>query len=261
MTDKQQPAAPPERLWLLRNDDDSFDDCWQMSTIEGSGDIEYARVHPVDDARVEEMRERRQEAAALEARRGYSHPLERPTWADVDYLLSLRPQPRLKDDGAASLVEEIAGAPFDCPSIRAELLDGLQQRSGKEVQALIAKHCTTAPAESSEPVAKFDVEWRRPNEAEVLQCQGLTADSLALRIRAAIRSYGRVELLSLTPATSSERRCGEVRVDAQGHSWEHRVAVDSVQCPHCLFTFDAAHTDGDSGGYSCPNCEGCPSVG
>lgn len=51
-----------------------------------------ARVHPVDDARVGEIRERRTKADVLKTRRGYSHPLERPTWADVDYLLSLLPQ-------------------------------------------------------------------------------------------------------------------------------------------------------------------------
>lgn len=32
---------PRERIWLLRNEDGSLDDCWQMSTIQGSGDLEY----------------------------------------------------------------------------------------------------------------------------------------------------------------------------------------------------------------------------
>lgn len=45
MTNKPQSTTePPDRIWLLRNDDASIDDCWQMSTITGSDDIEYARV-------------------------------------------------------------------------------------------------------------------------------------------------------------------------------------------------------------------------
>jgi hypothetical protein len=46
---------------------------------------------------------------------------------------------------------------------------------------------------------RFDVKWRRPNEPEVLECHGLTADLLAFRIRAALRNYGRVDLLALIP--------------------------------------------------------------
>lgn len=46
--------------------------------------------------------------------------------------------------------------------------------------------------------------------------------------------------------------------DEGGHAWERRANVDCVECPHCLFTFAAIHTTGDSDGYSCPNCEGCP---
>lgn len=40
-------VEPPECIWLLRNEDGTLDDYWQMSTIEGGGDIQYTRV-PVD---------------------------------------------------------------------------------------------------------------------------------------------------------------------------------------------------------------------
>lgn len=46
-TDVSQPVdgeGVPERIWLLRNEDGSLDDHWQMSTIEGSGDIEFVRA-------------------------------------------------------------------------------------------------------------------------------------------------------------------------------------------------------------------------
>lgn len=117
--------------------------------------VSTASIGSTDEARVEEIRKRRDEAARVTKERGWMNAMS-PSWSDIDYLLS-----RLKDGGAE-------------------------------------KSC-----------AKFSVQWCRPNEAEVLECHGLTADSLALRIRAAIRSYGRVELLSLTPtapAESSERR-------------------------------------------------------
>lgn len=39
-------VGAPERIWLLRNNDGSFDDCWQMSTLAGSGDVEYVRATP-----------------------------------------------------------------------------------------------------------------------------------------------------------------------------------------------------------------------
>ncbi len=47
-------------------------------------------------------------------------------------------------------------------------------------------------------------------------------------------------------------------IDAGGHVWESRKAVDCVECPHCLFTFAAIHTSGDTNEYECPNCDGCP---
>ena len=43
----------------------------------------------IPDERLAEIVERREKATAFERRRGYSHPLERPTWSDIDYLLSL----------------------------------------------------------------------------------------------------------------------------------------------------------------------------
>lgn len=46
--------------------------------------------------------------------------------------------------------------------------------------------------------------------------------------------------------------------DANDHPWEIRRNVDCVECPHCAFTFAAVHTSGDSNGYECPACEGCP---
>jgi hypothetical protein len=47
-------------------------------------------------------------------------------------------------------------------------------------------------------------------------------------------------------------------VDEGGHVWDVRRGVDCVECPHCCFTFAAIHGNGDTDGYSCPNCEGCP---
>lgn len=39
-------------------------------------------------SRIDEIKERRRKAAEAEERRGYNHPIEKPSWADVDYLLS-----------------------------------------------------------------------------------------------------------------------------------------------------------------------------
>lgn len=47
-----------------------------------------------DQKKLAEIMERRAKAANLEARRGYNHPLERPTWSDIDYLLSCLEQPQ-----------------------------------------------------------------------------------------------------------------------------------------------------------------------
>jgi hypothetical protein len=52
----------------------------------------------------------------------------------------------------------------------------------------------------SEPPRTFDVEWRRPNDPEVLECRDLPTDLLVFRIRAAIRNYGSVELLTVKPS-------------------------------------------------------------
>lgn len=40
--------------------------------------------------------------------------------------------------------------------------------------------------------------------------------------------------------------------------WERYANVTCVECPDCCFRFDAVHQDGDSLGYSCPNCNGNP---
>jgi hypothetical protein len=53
---------------------------------------------------------------------------------------------------------------------------------------------------------------------------------------------------------------GVLWADSSGHVWDRVEGVSCVQCPHCLFTFDSIHTDG-KGGYSCPNCTGCPETG
>lgn len=44
----------------------------------------------------------------------------------------------------------------------------------------------------------YNVEWRRPNDPEVLRCAELTPETLVFRIRAAIKLCGSVELLALT---------------------------------------------------------------
>ena len=43
--------------------------------------------------------------------------------------------------------------------------------------------------------------------------------------------------------------------EAYGRAWDSALsaAPQLRQCPDCMFTFDATHTDED-GGYSCPNC-------
>jgi hypothetical protein len=55
------------------------------------------------------------------------------------------------------------------------------------------------------------------------------------------------ETVKLTPWTS-----------ADGRVWERYANVTCVECPDCCFRFDAAHQDGDTLGYSCPNCNGNP---
>lgn len=46
MTPKAEEA--PEQIWLLRNEDGSFDDCWQPSTLSGTLDIPYTRADRVE---------------------------------------------------------------------------------------------------------------------------------------------------------------------------------------------------------------------
>lgn len=53
-------------------------------------------------------------------------------------------------------------------------------------------------------------------------------------------------------------RSSEPWRDEGGHEWEIRHNVTCVECPHCCFMFAAVHGNGDSDGYSCPNCDGCP---
>lgn len=36
--------------------------------------------------------------------------------------------------------------------------------------------------------------------------------------------------------------------------WVTVQGVECVSCPGCAFTFDASHTDIDTGGYTCPMC-------
>lgn len=56
---------------------------------------------------------------------------------------------------------------------------------------------------------QFDVKWRRPNDAEVLECRGLTAEQLVFRIRGVIRMCGSVELLALIPVQADTERNDE----------------------------------------------------
>lgn len=46
-------------------------------------------------------------------------------------------------------------------------------------------------------ITLYDVKWRRPDDPEVLECHGLTAELLVFRIRAVLRMCGSVELLEL----------------------------------------------------------------
>lgn len=42
--------------------------------------------------------------------------------------------------------------------------------------------------------------------------------------------------------------------DFLADAWLKEDGVTCVSCPECAFTFDAFHTDVDSGGYSCTAC-------
>lgn len=58
MSDEQhseERLEPPDRIWLLRNEDGSLDDHWQMSTLSGTRDVEYVRASiaaPQKDLRI-----------------------------------------------------------------------------------------------------------------------------------------------------------------------------------------------------------------
>lgn len=48
----------------------------------------------------------------------------------------------------------------------------------------------------------LDIQWRRPNDPEILECHGITVEQLVFRIRAVIRMCGSVELISLVNSNS-----------------------------------------------------------
>jgi hypothetical protein len=93
--DKQQ---LPERIWIDPQDSTFWNDTGDVKSL-----IPYTRIHPVDDARVREIRRlqtwRREHADKFKVNALHA------ACADIDYLLSLIPQlssgePRLKDGGA-----------------------------------------------------------------------------------------------------------------------------------------------------------------
>jgi hypothetical protein len=95
MTNKQQPE-PPERIDLIAYN-------WAESLSQGEQDvlltsslkrlqgmINAARVHPVDDVRIEAIKERNKARRVLLSIRG-SYDLQTAIW-DIDYLVSSLPQ-------------------------------------------------------------------------------------------------------------------------------------------------------------------------
>lgn len=94
MTDKQQ---PPERIIVCVDGHKPVIADWAVGDMRPC-DFEYARIHPVDDARVDNARveEIRKKLDMAWAQFGYAHELAE----DVRYLLSLLFQlssGRLKD--------------------------------------------------------------------------------------------------------------------------------------------------------------------
>lgn len=88
-----------------------------------------------------------------------------------------------------------------------------------------------APTVDNAP-RRFDVKWQRPNTTEILECAGLTADLLAFRIRAAIRNYGHVTLLTLTPASDTPTSTVSNHVftcAGCGRQWTVN-STDSLEC-------------------------------
>lgn len=47
-------------------------------------------------------------------------------------------------------------------------------------------------------------------------------------------------------------------ISADDRVWERYANITCVECPDCCFRFDAIHQDGDTLGYSCPNCKDRP---
>lgn len=67
-----------ERIWLLRNEDGSLDDCWQMSTLSNTQDVEYVRGD-ILSTRDREIRE------VLEGLATHQVRSRRPCWCPSDY--------------------------------------------------------------------------------------------------------------------------------------------------------------------------------
>lgn len=110
MNDKQQ---PPGRIWLSRFWANYTEhNCQFFYGQRQVNDIEYARVHPSDDARVENIRRQQTLRRADLERFGKNYLVGTITLDDIDYLLSLLPQlsssePRLKDGGAGGPVRAL----------------------------------------------------------------------------------------------------------------------------------------------------------
>jgi hypothetical protein len=84
MTDSQQPPAVPERIWIDPEDSTFWNDTGNVTSL-----IPYARIHPVDDARVEEIH-RWVDRHTMRNSNAYAD-LSR-AFSEIQYLLSLLPQ-------------------------------------------------------------------------------------------------------------------------------------------------------------------------
>lgn len=96
MTDKQQPSTVPERIWIDINAPQT-PGYYFLKRVSGIPNIEYARVHPVDEARVgeivERQRKRKEAFATWKARDIIPDSLPVPeAITDIDELLTLLPQ-------------------------------------------------------------------------------------------------------------------------------------------------------------------------
>lgn len=126
-------------------------------------------------------------------------------------------------------------------------LTALAQQNDEHAAALVS---TVALAES--PILAFEswlLRWVADNGRK------LTQTEYGIAYAAFIAAHPGEGPKSHVMATSPIAHSAPWR-DEGGHAWERCTNIECVECPHCCFTFAAVH--GDSNGYSCPNCQGCP---